>query len=422
MKPINDEALDLRTINGESDVDSLENSNNEMLEESGSSGCGSDVEEDEEGCYGSDEPENEGSGSDEESDSGSGSWDYNNYTEEEYNEMLRNGTWHGGYVNGVYVMPQVTEEENRNTDGGGGGNSGGTSSGGYSGGSAGTNPNTGNGQPNPNNNNGQQGGGTQDNNHSQTPTQDSYRGTFKEGVPYYTEEEMESMYEQGKWQGGNVLTLGFVGEDYDIVIPRHQISTSWLTTLSDLAIALVGNVAGICNHTMSLPYVQATKQYNVASGEPLTLNVNSLGLHNLTNSMLKGDPNNPDIKRINLLEHIGELTYGLPNNQKTLVVNTAITLGNITFRHVGDNRYTIVTDTYDFDLANRQGEHLRNIETILGAIVQEGICMYDDAYYTPLIGGLTLKSICIANGIIRRHLLGETTFKILFNGTIYIQP
>lgn len=57
MKPINDDALDLRTINGESDVDSLENSNNEMLEESGSSGCGSDAQdEDEEGCgCGSDE-------------------------------------------------------------------------------------------------------------------------------------------------------------------------------------------------------------------------------------------------------------------------------------------------------------------------------------------------------------------------------
>lgn len=32
MKPTNDDTLDLRTINGEGDVDSLENSNNEMQE------------------------------------------------------------------------------------------------------------------------------------------------------------------------------------------------------------------------------------------------------------------------------------------------------------------------------------------------------------------------------------------------------
>ena len=36
-----------------------------------------------------------------------GTWDYGTYTEEEMEEMMKNGTWNGGYVNGAYVMPEL---------------------------------------------------------------------------------------------------------------------------------------------------------------------------------------------------------------------------------------------------------------------------------------------------------------------------
>lgn len=92
MKPINDEALDLRTINGESDVDSLENSNNEMLEESGSSGCGSDDQEDDESNEGS----SEGSGS-EQNDDGYVTTGVENLVEREDGNLVVKLLWNSGY-------------------------------------------------------------------------------------------------------------------------------------------------------------------------------------------------------------------------------------------------------------------------------------------------------------------------------------
>lgn len=64
-----------------------------------------------------------------------GTWDYGTYTEEEMEEMMNSGTWKGGYVNGVYVMPELAVIGNGGSSTGGPGAGGSGTSGPGAGGS-----------------------------------------------------------------------------------------------------------------------------------------------------------------------------------------------------------------------------------------------------------------------------------------------
>ncbi len=153
-----------------------------------------------------------------------GTWDYGTYTEEEMEEMMNSGTWKGGYVNGVYVMPSVDIHPGNGGGGeniGGGQIGGGNTGGGYTGGGSPDGGNTdeqNNTVPTPDEqstngdstqNDNQGGGGTPGlptGETNQTPTSPS-NGiiTYINGIPIYSFEYAEDQIKKGMWNGGFVM-------------------------------------------------------------------------------------------------------------------------------------------------------------------------------------------------------------------------
>lgn len=158
-------------------------------------------------------------------------YDANPYTEAEYEAMLENDTWPGGYVEGLgycgkavivtasypdsdsmgsddswpsedsFENPWESDDNENDTDnpstgGNQGGQSGNTGEADYVGG-------------------GNSGGGSGGSNYPRLIF-NGQNFTFLYNEPFYTEREMETMKANGTWNGGNVFTLGYVGTDYVI--------------------------------------------------------------------------------------------------------------------------------------------------------------------------------------------------------------
>ena len=89
---------------------------------------------------------------------------------------------------------------------------------------------------------------------------------------------------------------------------------------------------------------------------------------------------------------------------------------------IGENTFTIQKDTYDFDMHNWDRSLERNIATIIGFAVSEGISMGIDYTYPLLFGKIAGRGFDVGVGIMRRHVIGSSTFDIYFRGTVTILP
>ena len=161
---------------------------------------------------------------------------------------------------------------------------------------------------------------------------------------------------------------------------------------------------------------------NYYTGNPidLTYDINNLGLNFLSEEILaqiKG-------RKVNIGETVfvnlsspSMLGVAICNTNSAYdmacYASTASAIGGITFTKVGEHQYQIKShDTYNFDWKKGEGHLLRNIGTVLGKIINEGICIkMDDLVLGPL--GVIL-------GFIRRNVTGTTEFKINFTGTLTV--
>ena len=181
-------------------------------------------------------------------------------------------------------------------------------------------------------------------------------------------------------------------------------------------------IVSLNNKLMELAYVKAIGRYNSGTGKPLTFNVNSLGLENLCLQNLSRVPGSENKYTVNLLNP-NVLTALLANKtteEQIKTLSTALTLGNITLTRVYGNQFRIENDTYDFDMHSWENETGRNLATIIGFCVSEGMCIAIDSEIRSPLGKVLGRNFDIAMGLVRRHILGTTRFFIYFSGTIVI--
>ena len=127
-------------------------------------------------------------------------WDYCIYTEEEMYQLMRDGNWKGGIVNGAYIPPTSAASiigSHHDGDNGNVGNSGNTGVG-NDGGNGNNNGNTGDG-----NYGGHQSG-------SNAFVVNPSWGEVSNGNQWYTVEEAEQLMNTGNWVGGYVIGWGYV--------------------------------------------------------------------------------------------------------------------------------------------------------------------------------------------------------------------
>ena len=383
----------------------------------------------------------------------------NPYTMAEYESMANAGTWEGGFVmddsgEAVYMMREVTVKGSGSDSGSETGSSPVSqfefSDGSYTphnpeddddddddddeNGGIGGGPDGGNDMGDEgwhHGGGGHQGGNTGD--AGTTPV-----GTFNQYAEYYTETQMEAMHTAGTWRGGNVYTLGYVGPDF-VIHPKIQalekIDESWIgETGNNLANRILEQIRLGIHAIRSAPYTQAVEHYNAGTGQPLSLPVDSLGFDNLTRNMLEQAFDEKgkiieDTYTLRLLSDVFDLNTPINKlsenhtyEEKIRIFSVALTLGTISLRWVSPGTYMILSDTYDFDIKKWSGNVERNIGTLLGLIVSESLSIQSDIEGIPLWAPMALRTIYIANGMMRRHILGTSKFKIKFNGTITLKP
>lgn len=379
----------------------------------------------------------------------------NPYSMSEYEAMANAGKWNGGYVRDdsgtvVYMMKELVVE------GSGSGSGSGSESGSGSGSrfvfSSGSvhwhNPeddddnddddDDGNGNENPDDTNTPNGDGEWNpaggghGGHNNTNT-NSVVGSFLANAPYYTEAEMEAMHAAGIWRGGNVYTLGYIGADYIIdsrLLALERVDESWITNLGDTAHSVLQNLKTWCQTIITSPYVQATANYYSATGDTLHIDASMLGLDNMPFDLLvpSKDKDTGEIIEgqytINLFsEKLDTLLSNHTLAEKARIYSTAITLGQITLERVSGNAYRILPDTYNFELHKPWSEKnkKRNIGTILGKAVSEGISMSIDAGIGVLLGHYVDFASYVAAGLLRRYVIGTTVFTISIDGVLTIR-
>ena len=170
---------------------------------------------------------------------------------------------------------------------------------------------------------------------------------------------------------------------------------------------------------------------NYYSGSPvdLTLNINSLGLNCLTKDIIRkqnngNEPQIGDKIYINLSD-IGIISDVIIQAKSVsdiaCYLSTAVAIGGITFTCVNTDEYEInCFDTYNFDWKKVKVDDdqmwktlRRNFATVLGKVINEGICIcIDDLLFGPF--GILL-------GIKNRYITGTTEFRIYFTGRLKIK-
>ncbi len=162
---------------------------------------------------------------------------------------------------------------------------------------------------------------------------------------------------------------------------------------------------------------------NYYTGDPvdLTYDINNLGLNCLSEEIFTKYNGNKKVEvgqavYINLLKP-DALTVAICNAKSAYDIacyaSTALAIGGITFTKVGTHQYQIKHhDTYNFDLKEGREYLIRNIETVLGKIVNEGFSIGADR--------LMLGPLGVIMGLIRRNVTGTTSFQIKFSGTLTV--
>lgn len=226
----------------------------------------------------------------------------------------------------------------------------------------------------------------------------------------------------------------------EITIP--QITNTLLSWYYCTDVAFIKSFVDLINYrqlnsAMNTPFTQALIHYNSGTGLPLTLNVNSLDLDELTWDLLlscdlnKTNEKYSDTYVINLLDSRIITTFWnkMSSDRFMGFISTAITLGTITLEHISGNRYKIVSGTYDFNIEKDNARYVRNLLTGLGFVVNEGLSIVMDAFCSGLygVGKIHVMPEAIAPlmgisvGAYRRHIAGKTSFTINITGTISIK-
>ena len=179
-------------------------------------------------------------------------------------------------------------------------------------------------------------------------------------------------------------------------------------------------MARLGKEIMSLSYVQAIARYNSATGSPLYFDTKSLGIEDLRGCTC--NKNEGKVTGVNLLDvqNIQAQMSGKSLADWAVVLSTALTLGNVTFEHVSDGVYTIKKDEYDFDMHNWYEEPFRNVSTLIGFAVSEGASVVADAATLSVFAPVAGRYIDIVTGLVRRHVLGQTSFYIYISGTVKV--
>ena len=373
----------------------------------------------------------------------------NPYTMSEYETLAGEGKWEGGYVKDdsntvVYMLKEVeccgskgysgysgsgsgswgsvwwgsdwwgsdpynpwgNEDNTGNDDTGGGG----THTGGDNPGGNNTNPGGGGG------------GGGQQNSNNNTNSNTNKLGVFNLSTSFYTKTAFETMRANKSWKGGNVFSIGYVNSDgyiHPAISQLGTISEKWINEIGNAASGVLENIKKGCQAILTSPYIQATSRYYSGSGKPLHLDVNTLGLNNMPNELLRQDPKIPNQYTINLVStDLIPILSGHSLEESSRIISTALTLGNITLTKTGTNQYVVKDDTYDFEMHDWNTEAKRNVLTIIGGVVSEGICIGIDSFVGKAIGGYTGRAFMISAGILNRHIIGDTSFKICIDGTL----
>ncbi len=197
----------------------------------------------------------------------------------------------------------------------------------------------------------------------------------------------------------------------------------WLVMFKDKASAILDGIKRLGNEIMSLPYVQAIGRYNSATGSPLYFDTKSLGIQDLRGYTYKHDNETGKINGINLLDaqNLHKMMKGKTLSEQAVVLSTALTLGNISLTRVSDGVFAVEKDKYDFDMHNVFEEPIRNVSTVIGFAVSEGLSIMIDGATATTIGPVVCRYIDIASWLVRRHVLGETSFYIYISGTVKVE-
>ncbi len=236
---------------------------------------------------------------------------------------------------------------------------------------------------------------------------DGNNGTFLNGAAYFTEKEYSQMCENGTWIGGNIYTLGYVGKDCVINPCLTSIDSDdyWLTLFKNKASAVRNGMKELGNKIMSLPYIQAISRYNAATSSPLYFDTKSLGLEDLRGYIYKHNKEGK-ITGINLLDvqNLQKLLKGKSLYEQAVVLSTALTLGNITLIRTSDGVYTVQKDEYNFDMHNSKDESIRNVSTVIGFSVSEGLSIMIDTATANVFGSLIFPQGLFDATYLARHL------------------
>lgn len=239
----------------------------------------------------------------------------------------------------------------------------------------------------------------------------AYKGT--QSAPF-TRGEFEQLLQEETWPGGYVEGMGYVvpsagatgnGDYWDLLY-------DWFSQFAyfedNLNTSLCLSFGGA--------YAQALEQYFFATGNTLTLDISSLGLNNITRAMLGSGYYDSNLKKtiypFSLLDNLSILCQGQSISETANTVSTALTLGQIIFIPEGGDRYRLKDDTYNFEMHDIS-EWKRNIGTVIGALVSEGVSISIDQLFFGIPG--------VILGLIRRHCFGNVSFTIHITGTITIK-
>ena len=174
-----------------------------------------------------------------------------------------------------------------------------------------------------------------------------------------------------------------------------------------------------CNNLMKTPFAQAANRYSSGTGEPLYLDVSSLGLEqHIRRFHLVADSSNSSKYHINLLDFnkFCSIVDGCTLPETVKIFNTAITLGNITLTEVSENTFTIDRDEYNFEMHPWEDECVRNILTLIGEKVNEGIGISANGLQHLIHGKILGRGTDVIDGNVRRHINGQNkSFYIYFN-------
>ena len=69
---------------------------------------------------------------------------------------------------------------------------------------------------------------------------------------------------------------------------------------------------------------------------------------------------------------------------------------------------------------NWSEEPVRNISTLIGFTVSEGASVVADAATLNVFAPLVVRYMDIVTGMVRRHVLGQTSFYIYISGTVKV--